>query len=81
VVLDAMTNATYRLRWPAGPDAEAIAAHLGDVSLDELVALGDDVSDDDYDAWFPRTRASSCRPARRGPSALRLRRGPGQLIQ
>jgi len=52
VVLDAMTDPTYRLRWPAGPDAEAIVGHLGDVSLDEFVALGDDVADDDYEAWF-----------------------------
>jgi NAD(P)-dependent dehydrogenase (short-subunit alcohol dehydrogenase family) len=51
-VLDALVNPAHRVQRPVGADAEAIYKQRAHVSLDEFVALGDDVSDDDYRAWF-----------------------------
>jgi hypothetical protein len=54
VVLEAMTSSDGRLQWPAGADARAIYAASRSAPLDEWAALGGDVSDDEYNAWFQR---------------------------
>jgi NAD(P)-dependent dehydrogenase (short-subunit alcohol dehydrogenase family) len=52
VILEAMTTTEDRLRWPVGPDAEAIAASARTVSFEDWAALGNDVDDAEYHAWF-----------------------------
>lgn len=52
VILEAMTSHSNQLQWPAGADARTIASHRNSVSLGEWAALGGEVSDDVYNAWF-----------------------------
>jgi len=52
VILEAMTSAEDRLRWPVGPDAEAIAAAARTISFEDWAALGNEVDDAEYNAWF-----------------------------
>jgi NAD(P)-dependent dehydrogenase (short-subunit alcohol dehydrogenase family) len=51
-VYDALVNAEHRVQRPVGADANAIYERRATVSLEEFAALGDDVSDDEYRAWF-----------------------------
>jgi hypothetical protein len=51
-ILDALANPVHRVQRPVGDDARAIFDRRADVSLDEFVALGGDVSDEHYRAWF-----------------------------
>ena len=51
-VLEAVTSAEYQLRWPVGKDAVGIAAGRPKLSDEEVVALGHDLSDEDYNGRF-----------------------------
>jgi NAD(P)-dependent dehydrogenase (short-subunit alcohol dehydrogenase family) len=51
-ILEAITTEEYRLRWPVGKDAVAIAAGRPKLSDEEAIALGDDLSDDLYNRRF-----------------------------
>lgn len=51
-ILDALLQPDHRVQRPVGDDARAIFDRRADVSLDEFVALGDDVSDDEHRVWF-----------------------------
>ncbi len=51
-ILEAITTDDYRLRWPVGKDAEGMAGGIGQVSIEEFVAMGGDVSDAEYNSWF-----------------------------
>jgi NAD(P)-dependent dehydrogenase (short-subunit alcohol dehydrogenase family) len=50
-VLDALVDPDRHQR-PVGADAEAIFHRRAQVSLDDFIALGADVSDEDYRTWF-----------------------------
>lgn len=51
-ILAAITTDEYRLRWPVGHDAHGIAAGRPQVSDEAWVALGDELSDEDYNRAF-----------------------------
>jgi NAD(P)-dependent dehydrogenase (short-subunit alcohol dehydrogenase family) len=51
-ILEAITTDEYRLRWPVGKDAVAIAAGRPLLSDEQAIALGDDLSDDVYNRRF-----------------------------
>jgi len=51
-IFEAITTKDYRLRWPVGKDAVGIAAaRTKDVS-DELISLGEDLNDAEYNERF-----------------------------
>jgi NAD(P)-dependent dehydrogenase (short-subunit alcohol dehydrogenase family) len=54
VIVQAMTSTSDQVQWPAGADAVAIAEARSIAPLGEWVALGGDVADADYNAWFNR---------------------------
>ena len=45
---EAITTPNYKLRWPAGPDAQDVAAHMNSFAPEDFIALGADMSDDEY---------------------------------
>lgn len=49
---EAITTADYRLRWPVGPDAEGMCAGIATVPIEDFIALGDDLSDEEYNGAF-----------------------------
>lgn len=52
VIYEAITATTYKLRWPAGPDAQEVAARMNSFSPEEFVSLGADLSDEEYNERF-----------------------------
>jgi NAD(P)-dependent dehydrogenase (short-subunit alcohol dehydrogenase family) len=52
VIHQAITTDSYRLRWPVGEDAVGMAAGRARVSDEEWVAMGGDVSDEEYNGFF-----------------------------
>ena len=52
VILQAIESDEYQLRWPVGPDAEGFMAARHTVPSEEWVRMGDDLSDEEYDAKF-----------------------------
>ena len=53
-ILEAITTERPRLRYPVGADAEGIAAGRPRVSDEEWVAMGGELSDEEYNARFKR---------------------------
>lgn len=51
-ILEAITTADYRLRWPVGPDAEGFKAARHHTSDEEWVKMGGDLSDSEYNEKF-----------------------------
>lgn len=51
-ILEAITTDAYRLRWPVGKDALGIAAGRPAMSDEDCVALGDDLTDEEYNRRF-----------------------------
>jgi NAD(P)-dependent dehydrogenase (short-subunit alcohol dehydrogenase family) len=51
-ILEAITTDAYRLRWPVGKDAEGFAAARERPRADDWVAMGEDLSDEDYNKRF-----------------------------
>lgn len=52
VILQAIETDDYQLRWPVGPDAEGLLAARHRVSSEEWVRMGDNLSDEEYNAKF-----------------------------
>ena len=53
-ILDAITTDRPRLRYPVGVDAEGMAAGRARISDEEWVAMGGELSDEEYNARFKR---------------------------
>ena len=53
-ILDAITTDRPRLRYPVGGDAEGLAAGRARMSDEEWVAMGGELSDEEYNARFKR---------------------------
>jgi len=53
-ILEAITTDRPRLRHPVGVDAEGLAAGRGRISDEEWVAMGGELSDEEYNARFKR---------------------------
>ncbi len=51
-ILEAITAKEYRLRWPVGKDAVGICAGRPTVSDEDWVAMGDELSDQEYNQRF-----------------------------
>lgn len=51
-ILEAITTPDYRLRWPVGKDAEGFAVGRPKISDEEWVAMGGDLSDEEYNGKF-----------------------------
>ncbi len=51
-ILEAATTDDYRLRWPVGPDAEGMMAARQRLAAEDWVRMGDDLSDQEYNARF-----------------------------
>jgi len=51
-ILAAIRSPEYRLRWPVGKDALGLSQGRRRISDEEWVAMGDDLSDDDYTRRF-----------------------------
>lgn len=51
-ILEAATTDDYRLRWPVGPDAEGMMAARQRIAAEDWVRMGDDLSDQEYNARF-----------------------------
>ena len=54
VILEAITTDRPRLRYPVGVDAEGLAAGRARISDEEWVAMGGELSDEEYNARFER---------------------------
>ncbi len=52
VILQAIESDEYQLRWPVGPDAEGLLAARHRVPSEEWVRMGDNLSDEEYNAKF-----------------------------
>ena len=52
VILQAITADDYKLRWPVGADALGMAAGRPRISDEEFVAMGQDLSDEEYNGKF-----------------------------
>jgi NAD(P)-dependent dehydrogenase (short-subunit alcohol dehydrogenase family) len=52
VILQAIESDEYQLRWPVGPDAEGFLAARHKVPSEEWVRMGDNLSDEEYNAKF-----------------------------
>ncbi len=52
VILEAITTDDYRLRWPVGADAEGMIPGRRRISDEEWVAMGADLSDEEYNGRF-----------------------------
>jgi len=51
-ILAAITSDEYRLRWPVGRDALGLSLGRRKISDEQWVAMGDDLSDQDYNQRF-----------------------------
>jgi NAD(P)-dependent dehydrogenase (short-subunit alcohol dehydrogenase family) len=51
-ILEAITTPHYRLRWPVGKDAVGLATGRPHVSDEKWIAMGGDLSDQEYNDWF-----------------------------
>jgi NAD(P)-dependent dehydrogenase (short-subunit alcohol dehydrogenase family) len=51
-ILDAITTTDYRLRWPVGKDAHGLATGRPQISDEEWVRMGGDLSDQEYNSWY-----------------------------
>jgi NAD(P)-dependent dehydrogenase (short-subunit alcohol dehydrogenase family) len=51
-IYDAITTPEYRLRWPVGKDAEGLAKGRPQITDEEWVRMGGDVSDQEYNDWY-----------------------------
>jgi NAD(P)-dependent dehydrogenase (short-subunit alcohol dehydrogenase family) len=51
-ILDAIRTPRYRLRWPVGKDAEGFVRGRPGISDEDWVAMGDDLSDQEYNQRF-----------------------------
>ncbi|MEO6029644.1 MAG: SDR family oxidoreductase [Candidatus Binatia bacterium] len=51
-ILTAITSPDYKLRWPVGPDAEGFMRGRPKISDEDWVAMGDDLSDAEYNERF-----------------------------
>ena len=51
-ILEAITTSQYRLRWPVGKDADGLAKGRPQISDEEWVRMGGDVSDQEYNDWY-----------------------------
>jgi NAD(P)-dependent dehydrogenase (short-subunit alcohol dehydrogenase family) len=51
-ILEAVTTPHYRLRWPVGKDALGMAEGRRQISDEDWVAMGADLSDQEYNDWF-----------------------------
>ena len=52
LIVEAITTPEYRLRWPIGKDALGVCKGRAQVTDEEWVALGGDLSDDEYNRRF-----------------------------
>jgi NAD(P)-dependent dehydrogenase (short-subunit alcohol dehydrogenase family) len=52
IVLESITSETYKLRWPAGPDAVSFSERRPNISDEDCVALNADLSDEEYNQRF-----------------------------
>ena len=51
-ILESITTEEYQLRWPVGPDTEGFMAARRVLSSEDWIALGADLSDDEYNEKF-----------------------------
>jgi NAD(P)-dependent dehydrogenase (short-subunit alcohol dehydrogenase family) len=51
-ILEAITTTDYRLRWPVGKDAHGLATGRPQISDEEWVRMGGDLSDQEYNSWY-----------------------------
>ena len=51
-ILESITTDEYKLRWPVGPDAEGFMAARTTVPSEEWIAMGADLTDDEYNEKF-----------------------------
>jgi NAD(P)-dependent dehydrogenase (short-subunit alcohol dehydrogenase family) len=51
-IVEAITSPEYRLRWPIGPDAEGFMRGRPKITDEDWVAMGDDLSDAEYNQRF-----------------------------
>ena len=51
-ILDSITTEEYKLRWPVGADAEGLMAARQVLSAEDWIALGADLSDNEYNEKF-----------------------------
>ncbi len=51
-ILASIETDQYRLRWPVGPDAEGMMAARHKVPAEDWIRMGDDLSDEEYNAKF-----------------------------
>jgi NAD(P)-dependent dehydrogenase (short-subunit alcohol dehydrogenase family) len=50
-ILEAITTPDYRLRWPVGNDARGMAAGRPQITDEEWVRMGGELSDQEYNDW------------------------------
>ncbi len=51
-ILDSIRTENYKLRWPVGPDAEGFMAARHTVAAEDWIAMGADLSDEEYNEKF-----------------------------
>ena len=51
-IYEAISTPDYRLRWPVGADAEGFMAARHTIAAEDWVRMGDDLSDEEYNARF-----------------------------
>ncbi|MCR9262426.1 MAG: SDR family oxidoreductase [Pseudomonadaceae bacterium] len=51
-ILEAIETQDYKLRWPVGPDAQGFMDARGKVSAESWIEMGDELSDEEYNARF-----------------------------
>jgi hypothetical protein len=51
-IREAIETDDYRLRWPVGEDAHGIRAGRGRMSDEQWVAMGGDLSDEEYNSLY-----------------------------
>lgn len=51
-ILESIQTDNYRLRWPVGPDAEGFMAARNTVAAEDWIAMGADLSDEEYNKKF-----------------------------
>lgn len=51
-ILTAITQQPYQFRWPVGVDAEGICGGRPNISAEEWISMGDEISDGEYNSRF-----------------------------